>query len=215
MNMEQIPLPNLSHIIHNVLIVQQRRPFLLLLRPHRYIRHRHPLQALMHTPRILPARRNTPSTTQRRQFALVLRVRGRMAVSMHLLVHGITQLHITQHQQTHVAGVVRTAVVGGLGRHVGKVHALAEHVPVDRGFGGCDAETLAEDTTEVGTAGAVPEETAVGVLEAAVGVSEAVGFAGAFDAKDVDYAVAEVVCCASGVVEVLLEFDVLGGVRFN
>ena len=31
------------------------------------------------------------------------------------------------------------AVVSGFGRHVGKVDALAEHVPGDRSLGRCDA----------------------------------------------------------------------------
>lgn len=148
-------------------------------------------------------------------------------VAVGKLEHGIAQLGVTQQQKTHVGAVVGTAVVGGFAGHVGEVDTLAEHVAVDGGFGGCDAETLAEDTAEVGAAGAVPEEAAVAVLEVGEGgFCEAVCFAFALDAEDVDdlgllvwglrerergaYLVGEMVGCAARVVQIVRELAELG-----
>lgn len=69
---------------------------------------------------------------------------------------------------------------------------------------------MAENTTEVCTAGSVPEETAVAVGDVGIGgCLEAVVFALALDAEDVHDLIAHVVCLAARVLEVVLEFDEL------
>ena len=228
MNIKQISLPDLRNIIDDVLIILEIdiaiRP---VSRSHTHIRNLHPLQVLIHNTRILPSTGYTNTLPKCGNTARRNRMLPGHIVAVGKFEHGIAQLGVTQQQKTHVGAVVGAAVVGGFTGHVGEVDALAEHVAVDGRFGGCDAEALAEDTAEVGAAGAVPEEAAVAVLEVGEGgFCEAVCFAFALDAEDIDdlgllvwglrerdrgtYLVREMVGCAARVVQIVGELGELG-----
>lgn len=103
------------------------------------------------------------------------------------LVHRVAQLDVAEQQEPRVRAAVGAAVPGRLGRCVGEVDALAEHVPADGGLGRRDAEPLAEDSAVVGAPRAVPEEAAVAGGAGGVGGGlEAGFFAVTFDTEDVD-----------------------------
>lgn len=72
-------------------------------------------------------------------------------------LHWIAQLSLAEKKKSLTARVVRATVVGGFGRHVGQVDSLVKHVSIDGSLGWSNTETLSEDTTVVGSAGAVPE----------------------------------------------------------
>lgn len=79
------------------------------------------------------------------------------------------------------------AVVCRFGGHISKVDTLSEHVSVDWGFGWGDSETLAKNSTEVCTAGSMPQEAPVAVLDSGkAGGLEAIFFALALDLVDVN-----------------------------
>ena len=123
----------------------------------RHIRNLYALQVWVDTSGIFPASGDSPSLSERGNLACLFCVLSGVVVGAVELVDGITQFDITKEKQTFATTVVAAAVVGGFAGHVGEVYTLSEHVSGDRSFGGCDAETLTEDTTVVGTAGTVPE----------------------------------------------------------
>lgn len=62
---------------------------------------------------------------------------------------------------------MRTAVVGGLGRHVGEVDAFVEHIAVDWRLWWSNTEALSKDTAVVCRAGAVPGDQKVSKIKLA------------------------------------------------
>ena len=68
----------------------------------------------------------------------------------------VPKLCLTKKQQGVAIGDVRATVICGLGTHIGQVDAFAKHVSGHWGFWRRDTQTLAQNTTEIGGAGAVP-----------------------------------------------------------
>jgi hypothetical protein len=46
-------------------------------------------------------------------------------------LHWVAQFSLAEKKKRLAARVVRTTVVGRLGRHVGKINTLVEHIPVE------------------------------------------------------------------------------------
>ena len=172
--------------------------------------HLNALQRGIDTTRVFPSRRDHPAHAERRQFILIPRDGSSIIIGLLELEHGLTELGLTEEEKAGVAAGGGPAVLRALGGDVGEVDALAEHVAGDGGFGGSDAEALGEDAAEVGAAGAVPEEAAVGAVGklAVGGVGEALEFAGSLDAEDVLGFVDEAVR-AAGLGEIVLELGEL------
>ena len=78
-----------------------------------------------------------------------------IVVSMEFLVHA-SQSHLAQQHQTCVVGRVGETVVGWFGDHVGKVHALSEHIASNRCLRRCYPQTLTQNTNKIGQPRSMP-----------------------------------------------------------
>uniref|UniRef100_A0A1I8IJL8 Charged multivesicular body protein 2a n=1 Tax=Macrostomum lignano TaxID=282301 RepID=A0A1I8IJL8_9PLAT len=145
LHLEQVALAHLAHIVHDVLIVQQGQPGLS--------------SGLRLAQRYLGA---SPGV----QHSL----RGPAGSFCDELGPGAL-VHVAEGDlgQQHDGARLRPgcgAVVGRLGDHVGKIHALAEHVAGGRGFGRGDAQALTtgyaahlrQDAGPVSPPGPVPQQ---------------------------------------------------------
>mmetsp|Transcript_47742 Transcript_47742/g.72827 ORF Transcript_47742/g.72827 Transcript_47742/m.72827 type:complete len:389 (+) Transcript_47742:183-1349(+) len=153
----QVPRLDLSGVVDDELVVEQRGLLCKRLRrlPHRY--H----HAVVHRTRAARVGGGLAVAFHRQ---LVLRDPfGEGGVGGVELVE-VSERHLRQQQQPLGIRRRRKTVVGRLGDHVGKVDSFAEHVASDRRFGGCDAQTLGEDTDPVGDTRAVPKQLSVVVL---------------------------------------------------
>jgi hypothetical protein len=123
--------------------------------------HLHSRQRRVQDTSVLQALGSRQSLTPSADRALLLGSRCSIVLSVSQDLHGIAQLGLAEQQERLAARVVRTAVVGGLGRHVGEVDAFVEHVAIDRRLGWSNAEALAKDAAVVCRTGAVPGDEKV------------------------------------------------------
>eukprot|EP00754_Rhynchopus_humris_P038508 Rhum_TRINITY_DN21127_c0_g1::Rhum_TRINITY_DN21127_c0_g1_i1::g.173164::m.173164 len=165
---------HLVNVVNDVLVVEQGGLDLRGQVLQRSLRPLHPARVLLHP--------------GRSELAHSLRGQGSLRRLVHVLrvlqlVH-LAQGHLVQRHERNRVLLRRAAVVGRLGRAVGKVDALAEHVAGDGCLGWRDAQTLREDAAPVGDAGAVPEQLAVLVVDVLL---EALLLALALQREDVEH----------------------------
>ena len=94
------------------------------------------------------------------QIAQGKSVKKNIYIHVYFNLH-ITQSNITKQHKTSVISPIGAAVIGRLGDHISEVDTLSEHVTGDRSFGGCNSETLRQDSSIVGGSGTVPQKHSV------------------------------------------------------
>ncbi len=144
----QIPQPDLRHVVADVLVVLQIRIRVvrLISRLLTRIRNHDALQLLGDDiASVDPSLRRRASDAVRGERARFLRGFFGAGVAGQELIHRVPELGFAEKEQACVTRAGADAVVGGFGRDVGEVDALAKGVTVDRCLWGCDAEALAQD----------------------------------------------------------------------
>jgi hypothetical protein len=110
---KQIPQPDLTDVIDDILIVQQIGTFLGIPRLRTDdVRHLDTLQILVHTPCIHPRLRRHRPHTPRRKKTLLLRNRSCIRVGVGQLQLRRTEFGFTEKEEARSATGVRIAVVG-------------------------------------------------------------------------------------------------------
>jgi hypothetical protein len=146
---QQVPDSDLGHVVHDELVVEQSAGKSRgLARTHR---NHHSILQLHRIVRI----GGSPAHSLRRMLAG--RQIGSVVVRIVLLIHA-SQGHLAEQEYTSTALARSEAVVGRFGRHVCKIDSLTEHVTSHWGLGRSNAETLTENTDEVGQSASVPQQ---------------------------------------------------------